>query len=214
MPARIGGLDDFVWSGTTDDPEELLRSRSKRRPLVVLASLVIVAGLVLTVLPAVLPSGALVLPPLERYGPPGPQFSLSFPGTVHEKTYVHSEPVHLAQYGTTLGPRFVWDDGFAKPVQVSVFVDELTNAPPPSRRNPFLRSYLQTTHGGRIGRAFGLPAAVETTACTPGTGAQGTGTCKGTTISNLVVLDDLTLYDVNAVGPRATVRAVIATFRP
>jgi hypothetical protein len=55
---------------------------------------------------------------------------------------------------------------------------------------PFLRSYLATTHGGRIIDWFGLPAAeVFVPGCNP------SGQCVGT-VGNLVVLDGTTLYFV------------------
>jgi hypothetical protein len=69
-------------------------------------------------------------------------------------------------------------------------VESLTNVVPTRRVDPFLRSYLATSYGGRIIKWFGLPAAeVFVPGCDP------SGRCVGT-VGNLVVLQGTTLYFV------------------
>ena len=76
------------------------------------------------------------------------------------------------------------------PPEMDVSVDFLTNSVPLRRVNPFLRSHLATSRGGRIIKRVGLPAAEEfVPGCVP------SGQCVGT-IGNLVVLDGTTLYFV------------------
>jgi hypothetical protein len=202
-----GDPEDPGWDD--EDPEwrgSATRRATRRRVWVSAATVLVVVSLVF----AVWPTGGVVLQPRARFGPPGPQFSLSFPGAPREQTVVHRAPVRLAQYGTSLTKRFIWGNGPTAAVQVTVWVDVLTKRPPRKRTDPFIRSYLATTRGGRIVRDFGLPGAIQTVPCVPSTGR----TCAGTTVSSLVVLDGTTLYDVFAYGPRATDQAVLATFRP
>jgi hypothetical protein len=73
---------------------------------------------------------------------------------------------------------------------MDVWVEFLTNSVPRRQVNPFLRSYLATSRGGRIITWFGLPAAE---ALVPG--CDPSGQCVGT-VGNLVVLDGTTLYFV------------------
>lgn len=198
--------EDAPWSDGVGEPFGRGPRRSKRRRAVAtIGTLLVVAALIF----AVLPTDAPALPPRAQFGPPGPAFSMSIPGTVREQTIVHRAPVHVVQYGATLLERFIWNNGTRDAVQVNVWVDELASPPPATRLNPFLRSYLPTTHGGRIVQEFGLPAAVATVPCEPFTGAPG---CRGTD-SDLTVLDGRTLYSVDVRGPGSTVRAVLATFR-
>jgi len=94
------------------------------------------------------------------------------------------------------------------PPEMIVSIDTLTNAVPPRRVNPFLRSYLSTSHGGRIIKWFGLPAAEEfVPGCLP------TGQCIGI-IGNLVVLDGTTLYFVfTSQNTRTAAQAEVRSFR-
>ena len=76
------------------------------------------------------------------------------------------------------------------PPEVDVWVESLTNSVPPRRIDPFLRSYLPTTHGGRIIKWFGFPAATEFVP-----GCDPSGQCVGI-IGSLVVLDGKTIYNI------------------
>jgi hypothetical protein len=107
------------------------------------------------------------------------------------------------QYGTGADKRWAWSGG-----GVNVFIDALTNPVPPRRVNPFLRSYLPATHGGRIITRLGLRAATETVPC-----STPAGSCAGT-IESLVILDDTTVYDVFVGNSDPSVTsAVVDSFR-
>lgn len=205
MTRRAGGVDDPIWSASGAARRPWTRHRRARWTLRAVLGVVVPMALLV----ALLPGGSLDLPPSVRLGPPGHRFSLSFPAGRHERTITYRQPVRLEQYGTAIVKRMIWQGATSAAVDVSVWLDQLGNVPPAHRRDPFLRSYLPTTHGGRIVRVFGLPAAVEAVPCEPTTGR----TCAGT-LSELVVLDGTTLYSVLTEGPGPTDAAVQATFRP
>jgi hypothetical protein len=94
------------------------------------------------------------------------------------------------QYGVGVLSAKVFTSGGSGPPTVDVSVEYLTNIVPSHRERPFLRSYLPTTHGGRIIRWHGHLAA---TAFVPG--CDPSGNCVGT-IGSLVVLDGTTLFNI------------------
>ena len=103
------------------------------------------------------------------------------------KTYQYSG-VRQAQYGVSAQATATYVSGGNGSPEVDVSVESLTNPVPPTRMNPFLRSYLPTSHGGRIIKWFGLPAAKEFVP-----GCDPSGQCVGI-IGDLVVLDGATVY--------------------
>lgn len=141
----------------------------------------------------------------QLYGAEGVQFHLAFPGIPRSRVVTYAQPQYQAQYGTAVEKAWIWT---SHTHHVHVAVDVLAEVPPPKRLNPFLRSYLPTTHGGRIVQRFGLPAATETVPC-----ATPSGSCGGT-VSALVVLDTRTLYFVLVGASQASDAEVISSFRP
>jgi hypothetical protein len=118
------------------------------------------------------------------------QFKASFPYKPRTNSYILSG-VKQPQYGVGVltNTTYVSGDG---PPEMDVWIVTLTNSVPPRRIDPFLRSYLATSHGGRIIKWFGLPAAEEFVP-----GCDPSGRCVGT-VGNLVVLDGTTLFFVLA----------------
>jgi hypothetical protein len=105
-------------------------------------------------------------------------------------------------YGTSVAHRVIWSGGDAE-----VWIDQLTTPVPAERIDGFLRSYLPTTHGGRIVTSSGFPAATESVPCfTP------SGSCPGN-IAVLAVLAGTTMYEVHTSMEASTDRAVLASFR-
>jgi hypothetical protein len=98
--------------------------------------------------------------------------------------------VKQPQYGVGVVSDTTYVSGGDGPPEMDVWVESLTNSVPPRRVNPFLRSYLATSHGGRIIKWLGLPAAeIFVPGCDP------SGQCVGI-IGNLVVLKGTTLFFV------------------
>jgi hypothetical protein len=129
------------------------------------------------------------LPAAMRLGTTGTEFKASFPHTPTTTTY-NDPGVKQAQYGVGVLSNTTYVSGGDGPPEVDVWVETLTNVIPRKRVNPFLRSYLPTSHGGRIVTWFGLPAAEEFVP-----GCDPSGKCVGT-VGSLVVLDGTTLYFV------------------
>jgi hypothetical protein len=160
----------------------ILTLARSRGVALVLASGVLLAGCASHVAPTV------SLPLLTRLGPAGSQFKASFANSP-TRTITKDSGAKQPQYGVGIEIDTTYATGIGPP-EMDVSVDSLTNPVPPRRVNPFLRSYLATSHGGRIIKWYGLPAAEEfVPGCLP------TGQCVGI-IGNLVVLDGTTLYFV------------------
>ncbi len=135
-------------------------------------------------------------------GPPGHRFALSFLKASTE--HVGQGGILVpAKYGAGTLSRWYWTSpGF------TVFVDELSKTVPESRVNGFLRSYLPTSHGGRIITWRGFPAATESVPC-----STPAGSCSGV-ISALVVFADDTIYDILMTTPTKSVaQEVFKTFQ-
>jgi hypothetical protein len=132
--------------------------------------------------------GTVLLPAAVRLGPSGKQFKASFPHTPVKTTYQDSG-VKQPQYGVGVKTNTTYASGGDGLPEVVVWVETLTNAVPPRRISPFLRSDLPTSHGGRIIKWFGLPAAEEFVP-----GCDPSGRCVGT-IGSLVVLNGTTMYN-------------------
>jgi hypothetical protein len=142
-----------------------------------------------------------------RLGPVGSQFKASFPHTPTKMIFKDSG-VKQAQYGVGVQTNTTYVSGGDGPPEVDVWVESLTNFVPSRRVNPFLRSYLSTSHGGRIIKWFGLPAAEEFVP-----GCDPSGRCVGS-VGNLVVLDGTTVYFVfTHQDSRAAAQDEIRTFR-
>jgi len=147
------------------------------------------------------------MPGSIRLGPAGSQFKASFPHTPTKMAFKDSG-VKQAQYGVGVQTDTTYVSGGDGPPEMNVSVESLTNTVPSRRVNPFLRSYLSTSHGGRIIKWFGLRAAEEFVP-----GCDPSGQCAGT-IGNLVVLDGTTVYFVfTHQNSRAAAQDEIRTFR-
>jgi hypothetical protein len=133
--------------------------------------------------------GSLSLHAPLRLGTSGHEFRASFPRPPTTRTYVDSGE-EQAQYGVGVRTSTTYVSVGQSPFYVNVSVVLLTNVVPPRRVNPFLRSQLPTSHGGRIIKWFGQPAAQEFVP-----GCDPSGTCVGT-IGSLVVLDGTTMYEI------------------
>jgi hypothetical protein len=147
------------------------------------------------------------MPSPTRHGFAGERFKASFPQTPTMKTY-RDAGVKQPQYGVGVRTNTTYVSGGDGPPEVNVWVESLTNTVPSRRVNPFLRSFLSTSHGGRIIEWFGLPAAEEfVPGCNP------SGQCIGT-VGNLVVLDRTTVFFVfTSQKSRTAARDEIRTFR-
>ena len=131
------------------------------------------------------------LPVSTQLGPVGKQFKASFPSKPRTKNYILSG-VKQPQYGVGVQSNTTYVSGGSDSSEMDVWIVTLTNFVPPRRIDPFLRSYLSSSHGGRIIKWFGLPASEEFVP-----GCDPSGQCSGT-VGNLVVLDGTTLYFVFA----------------
>jgi hypothetical protein len=94
------------------------------------------------------------------------------------------------QYGVGVLAGVDYTSGGGPPPTVNVSVETLTNIVPTRRARAFLRSYLPTTHGGRIVAWQGhLAAEAIVPGCNP------SGQCDGD-VGTLVVLDGVRLFNV------------------
>jgi hypothetical protein len=142
------------------------------------------------------------IPAPTVHGPLGHRFALSFLKPASE--HVDQSGILVPEkYGGGTRSGWSWTSpGF------NVFVDEFTKTVPSSRVNGFLRSYLPTSHGGRIITWRGFPAATESVPC-----STPAGSCSGV-ISALVVFADKTVYDILVTTPTNSVaQKVFKTFR-
>jgi len=142
------------------------------------------------------------LPPAGTYGTPGYRFVISFTEPPTERIIPLTTPTVEDQYGTAVVHRVIWSGGNA-----DVWVDQLANPLRPAQIDGFLRSYLPTSHGGRVVTRFGFPAAVESVPC-----STPAGSCPGN-IAVLAVLDGTTVYEVHASEGASTDQAIISSFR-
>ena len=144
---------------------------------------------------------AVMIPQAKVYGPQGHRFSVSF---LRSPTVSVSSHVNVkSEYRTSVGKRWFWSGG-----GVLVIVDALNNVPPPKQINPFLRSYLPTSHGGRIISRLGFRAATEIVPC-----STPAGSCPGT-VATLVLLDHSTIYEVSSSGLSSSgAQKIMSTFR-
>lgn len=141
------------------------------------------------------------LPPAGVYGSPSYRFTITFSEPPSRQVVALATPL-VDVYGTSIAHRVIWSGGDAE-----VWIDELTTPVPADRVDGFLRSYLPTTHGGRIVTRSGFPAAIESVPCfTPA------GSCPGN-VAVLAVLAGTTLYEVHANLSASTDRAILASFR-
>ena len=139
---------------------------------------------------------------MATYGTPGHLFAIAFAKAPTERVVPLTAPRADDRYGTVLTGRVIWSGGNA-----DVWVDQLAGPVPPARVEGFLRSYLPTTHGGRIVTRSGFPAALESVPCfTP------SGSCPGN-IAVLAVLAGTTVYEVHTGLDASTDQAVISSFR-
>jgi hypothetical protein len=163
-------------------------------------SLILGAGLILGGCTSGL-SGA--IPSAKSFGPPSHRFAASFPSAPRE-SIVTSGFNGWPQYGATIRTVWSWTGG-----SVDVFVYQLGHVPTDRRMNPFLRSFLPTTHGGRIISRFGYRGAIETVPC-----STPAGSCPGT-IGTLVLLVRSSVYEIleNGWSPGESAR-ILSSFRP
>ena len=129
------------------------------------------------------------MPRTTTHGAPAHRFAASFPH-VPVTTVYNDSGTKQPQYGVGVNTRRTYVSGGSGPPTVDVFVDSLTNHVPDRRQQPFLRSYLPTSHGGRIIKWHGLLAAI---AYVPG--CDPSRQCVGI-IGSLVVLDGTSLYNI------------------
>jgi hypothetical protein len=148
------------------------------------------------------------LPKPSVHGPTGHSFEMSLPGKVRIDTFSDSG-ARIPQYGVGVlfDRTYISGNGTSPTVHVSIMT--LTNVVPARRLRPFLRSYLPSTHGGRIIKWKGHTAATGFLApsCSPD------GPCSGEE-GSLIVIDGTTLF--NVVTEQNTLASAIAslnTFR-
>jgi hypothetical protein len=141
------------------------------------------------------------------HGSPAHRFTASFPHA--PVTTVYNDCCSKRpQYGVGVKTRKTYTSGGSGPPTVDIFVDSLTNRVPVRREQPFLRSYLPTSHGGRIIKWDGFMAATEFVA-----GCDPSGQCVGI-VGSLVVLDGTTIYDIfTHQNNLISAKAEINTFR-
>ena len=113
-------------------------------------------------------------------GPPGHRFALSFLETSSPKAPSGQKGERGILVPTKHGAR-VQSNSYWTSRKVHAFVYDLTNEVPGTRINSFLRGFLPTSHGGRIIKWLGLPAATESVPC-----STSAGSCSGV-VSALVV---------------------------
>lgn len=163
------------------------------------------AGAVLAACGSQSPSTGSLRRPIE-VGRVGNEIKLSFPHP--PKKSIFTDPgTKQPQYGAGIRNVTIYASGIG-PNEVSISIDQLTNMVPIRRVDPFLRSFLASSHGGRIIKWFGLPAAEEfVPGCNP------SGQCVGY-VGNLVVLRGTTLFFVfTTEGSRTLARDELRTFR-
>lgn len=129
------------------------------------------------------------MPPTTAHGTPAHRFAASFPH-VPVTTVFNDSGTKQPQYGVGVNTSTTYVSGGSGPPTVDVTVESLSNSVPDRRQQPFLRSYLPTSHGGRIVKWHGLMAATEFVP-----GCDPSGQCVGI-IGSLVVLDGTTLYNI------------------
>ena len=162
-----------------------LRSFKRIGPLVVAAVALASCGI-----------GEISVPPPSVHGPADGRFRASFPSGVHERVFPGSRK-RIPQYGVGVLFDRTYLSGSSTSGEVNVSVETLTNFVPKTRLRPFLRSYLPSTHGGRIVQWDGHTAAIGflPPGCYPG--GEGCFGEEGT----LVVIDGTTLFNVSTEQP-------------
>lgn len=129
------------------------------------------------------------LAPASLHGAVGGQFEAAFPTQVSDKTY-RDTGKRQPHYGMGVLTGVDFTSGSGEPPTVNVSVETLTNIVPARRVRAFLRSYLPTSHGGRIITWHGHEAAVaKVPGCNP------SGQCDGD-VGTLVVLDGIKLFSI------------------
>lgn len=147
------------------------------------------------------------MPRATAHGAPAHRFAASFPHVPVTTVYIDSG-TKQPQYGVGVKTSTTYVSGGSGPPTVDVSIESLTNRVPDHRQQPFLRSYLPTSHGGRIIKWHGLMAA---TAFVPG--CNPSGQCVGI-IGSFVVLDGTTLYNIfTHQSNLLAAKAEISTFR-
>ena len=139
----------------------------------------------------------------SQYGPAGHHFYADFPLAPSAQTVHFGASQFQRQYGTGIVTRVIY-----KAKLTDVFVNILSTSVPAKRVDPYLRSFLPTTHGGRIIKWHNLPAATEFVP-----GCDPSGQCNGI-IGSLVVLEGKTIYDFfTTQSDAAKAHSVINSFR-
>src|SRR5664280_2774163 len=133
-------------------------------------SLILATGMALSSCSSAPP--ATKIPSPKVYGTPGFRFAASFLRAPAESTVTGGFKV-LPQYHTGFREIRNWTGGQVR---------------------PFLRSFLPTSHGGRIVTRFGFLAATETVPC-----STPSGSCPGT-VGTLVMLNGTTIYEISEYG--------------
>lgn len=147
------------------------------------------------------------MPKASTHGSTANRFVASFPYPPSEQTFVDGGS-RLAQYGVGILSTEIFIDRASGTLTVDVSAVSLTNIVPKNRERPFLRSYLPTRHGGRIGHWHGhLAASAFVPGCDP------SGQCVGT-IGSLVVLQGTALFNFfTHQDDLASAKAEIRSFR-
>lgn len=137
------------------------------------------------------------------YGPASHHFFVDFALAPSAQTFHFGTPQIQRQYGTGVTSRSIY-----RTKQTLVSVDILSTSVPAKRVGPYLRSFLPTTHGGRVFRWHNLPAATEFTP-----GCDPSGQCNGI-VGSLVVLDGKSIYDLfTSQSDAVKAHSVINSFR-
>jgi hypothetical protein len=134
-------------------------------------------------------SSSTFLAPATVHGIGAGRFKVAFPTQVFEKAY-HGSRKRQPQYGVGVLGTLTYTSGSGSPPTVNVSVETLTNIVPARRVRPFLRSFLPTTHGGRIITWQGHRAAI---AIVPG--CNPSGQCVGD-VGTLAVLDGVRVFSI------------------
>lgn len=152
------------------------------------------------------PSSASISAPTVQ-GPPGHRFALSFLETSSPKAPSGQRGESGILVPTKHGAR-VQSSSYWTSRRVHAFVYDLTNEVPGTRINSFLRGFVLTSHGGRIIKGLGLPAATESVPC-----STPAGSWSGV-VSALVTIGGGTIYDILVFAPTNSVsQAVFNSFR-
>jgi hypothetical protein len=139
----------------------------------------------------------------SQYGPASHHFFVDFSQAPAVQTVHFGASQFQSQYGTGITTRAIY-----KAKLTDVFVNMLSAMVQAKRVGPYLRSFLPTTHGGRVIKWHNLPAATEFVP-----GCDPSGQCSGI-IGSLVVLDGKTIYDLFTTQSDATkAHSVINSFR-